>query len=44
LSAVSTASEPELTKKTRSMPAGARAATRAASSNAFGCPIWNGGA
>ncbi len=42
-SAVSTDSEPELVKNTRFMPAGASAATFRASSNAFGCAIWNGG-
>ncbi len=43
-SAVSTDSEPELVKNTLPMPAGAIFATRSASSKAFGCAIWNGGA
>jgi hypothetical protein len=43
-SAVSTASEPLLVKNTLPMPAGAIFATSLASSKAFGCAIWNGGA
>ena len=43
-SAVSTLSEPEFVKKTWSSGAGIRAANRAASSKAFGWPIWKAGA
>jgi hypothetical protein len=44
LEAVSTASEPELQKKTWSSLPGASSTTRFASSNASGCPIWKAGA
>jgi len=44
LIAVSAASEPELTKKTWRMPAGATLATALAASKATGWPTWNGGA
>jgi tetrahydromethanopterin S-methyltransferase subunit H len=44
LSAESTASLPLLAKNTLPMPAGAKAATRSASSKALGWPIWKGGA
>ena len=43
LSAVSTASDPELAKKTVSRSPGASAPMREASSNAFGWPIWKVG-
>jgi len=43
-SAVSTASEPELTKKTWSRFSGASCATVCASRKGPGCPIWNVGA
>ena len=44
LRAVSTASEPELAKKTESMSGGAICMMRDASSKAAGCPIWKVGA
>jgi len=43
LSAVSTASEPELAKKTWPIPTGASSTIRSASEKIFGCPIWNAG-
>ncbi len=42
-SAVSTDSEPEFVKNTRSMPGGAIAASRLANSKAIGWPIWKVG-
>jgi hypothetical protein len=44
LSAVSTASEPELVKNTLSSPAGAISTSFSASSKAFGCAMLKGGA
>ena len=44
LSAVSTASEPELVKNTWSKPWGATLTSRDAASNTFGWPIWKVGA
>ena len=44
MSAVSTASEPELQKNTWSRSPGASAATRLRSSNALGWPNWKAGA
>ncbi len=43
-SAVSTDSEPEFVKNTRSIPGGAISTSRLASSNAIGWPIWKVGA